>query len=662
MRKDKGLNGDLDRLPMLTWIMFLKFLDDMEQIARAGGAAGAAEVPPRHRTAVPLARLGGEGRRHHRRRVDQLSSTTRKPCGPTARKAPACSPICASLQGANGGDRRDVIATVFKGTINRMISGYLLRDVINKVSGIHFTSSEEIHTLGPLYESMLREMRDAAGDSGEFYTPRPVVRFMVEVTEPAARRRRARPGLRHRRLSRRGVQASAEAVQNRRGPADAAEPQHLRRRGQAAAVPACQMNLLLHGLDSPQIDPRQQPALQAHRDRRQGSRRRDPHQPALRRRGGARHPGQFPRRQADRRNGAALPPAHHAQAQRRQPKDPRHCGRAAVVVPNGTLFGDGVCARIKEELLKEFNLHTIVRLPNGVFAPYTSIPTNMLFFDRSGPTRMSGITSSRCPKAGRTTPRPQPIQFEEFAGCLAWWHGAGQHRAGRKRTCVESARRRVAAPTAATSTARTRAPRTSNISRPNNSPTTFLRKSSASRKSWRRSKRSWQRRRVKLGKLAKQRRDFVFIDDFTEYKRCRVQLHARGIVLRDVVLGAEIKTKKQQTCKPGDFLVAEIDAKVGGFGIVPDDLDGAIVSSHYFLFEVDENILNRRFLDYFIRTPAFCDQVTAQGSTNYAAIRPNDVLGYTFLLPRFPSSGGSWRGSKNWSPKSTKRAICGRRD
>ena len=141
---------------------------------------------------------------------------------------------------------------------------------------------------------------------------------------------------------------------------------------------------------------------------------------------------------------------------------------------------------------------------------------------------------------------------------------------------------------------------------------------------------------VQLGKLAKQRRDFIFIDDMTEYKRCRVQLHAQGIVLRDTVSGAEIKTKKQQTCKAGDFLVAEIDAKVGGFGIVPDDLDGAIVSSHYFLFEVDEGKLNRRFLDYFIRTPAFSDQVTAQGSTNYAAIRPTDVLGYHVPLPPLP--------------------------
>ncbi len=84
-----------------------------------------------------------------------------------------------TLTSSNGDDRRDVIATVFKGVQNRMVSGYLLRDVINKLNGIHFTTSDELHTLGALYESMLREMRDAAGDSGEFYTPRAVVRFMV---------------------------------------------------------------------------------------------------------------------------------------------------------------------------------------------------------------------------------------------------------------------------------------------------------------------------------------------------------------------------------------------------------------------------------------------------------------------------------------------------
>ncbi|MGI8688606.1 MAG: restriction endonuclease subunit S [Thermomicrobiales bacterium] len=138
---------------------------------------------------------------------------------------------------------------------------------------------------------------------------------------------------------------------------------------------------------------------------------------------------------------------------------------------------------------------------------------------------------------------------------------------------------------------------------------------------------------VPLNSAIRHRKEFIQINDLDTYKRCRVQLHAQGIVLRDIVAGAEVKTKMQQVCQAGDFLVAEIDAKVGGFGIVPNELDGAIVSSHYFLFDIDKCVLDRRFLDYYIRTPAFKDQVSAQGSTNYAAIRPAHVLAYHIPLP-----------------------------
>jgi type I restriction enzyme, S subunit len=134
--------------------------------------------------------------------------------------------------------------------------------------------------------------------------------------------------------------------------------------------------------------------------------------------------------------------------------------------------------------------------------------------------------------------------------------------------------------------------------------------------------------RVPLGEVLAHRKEFIEIDDLQAYKRCRVQLHAQGIVLRDTVQGLEIKTKKQQVCRAGEFLVAEIDAKLGGYGIVPPELDGAIVSSHYFLFGIDEHKIDRRFLGYFAKTPAFFEQVAAQGSTNYAAIRPGHVLAY----------------------------------
>lgn len=138
---------------------------------------------------------------------------------------------------------------------------------------------------------------------------------------------------------------------------------------------------------------------------------------------------------------------------------------------------------------------------------------------------------------------------------------------------------------------------------------------------------------VKLDEVLKHRKGFIEIDDFQKYKLCRVQNWARGVVLRSELLGTEIKTKKQQVCKAGDFLVAEIDAKMGGYGIVPNNLEGAVVSSHYFLYDVVTDKLDRDFLDFFVKTPQFFEQIKAEGSTNYAAIRPNDVLSYKIPLP-----------------------------
>ena len=174
MRKDKGLNGDLDRLPLLTWVMFLKFLDDMEQIreqeAKLSGKKYKPDIEPPYRWRDWASPEDGFTGDDLIRFVNQDEAMR-----PDGEKGVGLLAYLRSLQSANGHGRRDVIANVFRGVQNRMVSGYLLRDVVNKVNGIHFNSSEEIHTLSHFYETMLREMRDAAGDSGEFYTPRPVV-------------------------------------------------------------------------------------------------------------------------------------------------------------------------------------------------------------------------------------------------------------------------------------------------------------------------------------------------------------------------------------------------------------------------------------------------------------------------------------------------------
>ncbi len=384
MRKDKGLNGDLDRLPMLTWIMFLKFLDDAEQVRETEAKLAGKRFRP---AIEPPCRWRDWAAKEDGITGDELTAFINhdEAVRPDGTRGPGLFAYLRSLQGANGGDRRDVIATVFKGTVNRMQSGYLLRDVLNRINTIHFTSSEEIHTLGHLYESLLKEMRDAAGDSGEFYTPRPLVRFIVTVTNP--------------RLGETVLDPAAgtggflvEAFEHLKKQCKKAEDHARLQKGSLFGVEAkpmpyllCQMNLLLHGLESPEIDPAN--ALRfplreiGDKDRVDVIMTNPPF-------GGEEERGILGNFPEDKQTTeTALLFLQLIMRKLRRPIGGQKGGRCGMVVPNGTLFGDGVCARIKEELLKEFNLHTVVRLPNGVFAPYTSIPTNLLFFDRSGPTK-----------------------------------------------------------------------------------------------------------------------------------------------------------------------------------------------------------------------------------------------------------------------------------
>lgn len=144
-------------------------------------------------------------------------------------------------------------------------------------------------------------------------------------------------------------------------------------------------------------------------------------------------------------------------------------------------------------------------------------------------------------------------------------------------------------------------------------------------------------REAKLGELMRHRKTFIQISDQESYKRCRVQLHAKGIVLRDTVKGSEIRTKQQQVCRLNDFVVAEMDAKFGGYGVIRNGLENAIVSSHYFLFEPDEEKLSIDYLELLCQTDIIQSQIKATGSTNYAAIRPYHVLDITVPLPDLPT-------------------------
>lgn len=419
MRKDKGLNGDLDRLPMLTWIMFLKFLDDMELVeeeaSKLEGKKYKPVIEPPYRWRDWAAKADGITGDELLAFVNQEEAVR-----PDGSKGPGLLAYLRSLQSSNGKKRRDVVAQVFAGVVNRMISGYLLRDVINKVDGIHFSSSEELHTLGALYESMLREMRDAAGDSGEFYTPRPVVQFMVAVTNPQLGETVLDPACGTGGFLAEAYEHLAKQVKTTKDRRMLQEQSLFGQEAKPLPYMLGQMNLLLHGLEYPSIAYGNTLARKVTEigdsDRVDVILTNPPF-------GGEEEAGiknNFP---ADKQTSetALLFLQLIMRLLKRPEKNNGKPGRAAVVVPNGTLFGDGVCARIKEQLLKEFNLHTIVRLPNGVFAPYTSIPTNLLFFDRSGPTKEIWYYEIPLPEGRKSYTKTKPMQFEEFADCIKWF-------------------------------------------------------------------------------------------------------------------------------------------------------------------------------------------------------------------------------------------------
>ena len=414
MRKDKGLNGDLDRLPLLTWVIFLKFLDDMEQIeesrARLRGQKCQPTITFPYRWRDWAAHEGGITGSELNAFINQEEAI--RPDGSRGQG------LFNHLSGLHNGptSRKRVIASVFSRLSNRMQSGYLLRDVINQVNQIHFESQDELFTLGHLYESMLREMRDSAGDSGEFYTPRPVVRFMVRVINPRLGELILDPAcgtggflveaFRH-------MSEQVQTVEDRRA---------LQREsicgGEAKPLPflLCQMNLLLHGLEAPQIDPENSLRFPINeigeRDRVDVIVTNPPF-------GGEEERGilnNFPENKRTTETTLLF-----LQLIMRRLKRGSTPGRAAVVVPNGTLSNPGVCDRLREELLRDFNLHTIVRLPNGVFAPYTPIPTNIIFFDCERATDEVWFYRLPIPDGRKNYTKTKPLHFDEFHDCLEWW-------------------------------------------------------------------------------------------------------------------------------------------------------------------------------------------------------------------------------------------------
>lgn len=398
MRKDVGVDGDAQRLSQLVWMLFLKIFDDRESEWEILDDEYKSPLPQKYRWRNWAANDEGMTGEELKTFID--------------------FELFPKLQGlqAKGGDKRaHVIRGVFEDAYNYMKSGQLIRQVINKIEeGIHFNKAKERHTFGEMYEQLLRDLQ-AAGNAGEFYTPRAVTEFMVRMVNPRLGEKIMDPA-----CGTGGFLTCAIEHVRRSKDMKTVEDEELLQANifgiEKKPLPhlLCTTNMILHGIDVPS------------NIQHKNSLSRQLNDWALSERvdvivtnppfGGVEEDGietNFPATFRTRETAdlflvlimKLLKPG----------------GRAAVVLPDGFLFGEGIKTRVKEKLLEDCNLHTIVRLPNSVFAPYTGIKTNLLFFTKGTPTKHIWYYEHTLPAGVKAYNKTRPMKVEEFAPLEQWW-------------------------------------------------------------------------------------------------------------------------------------------------------------------------------------------------------------------------------------------------
>jgi len=393
MRKAAGTYGDAQRLEQLGWMFFLKIFDDSEKELVLLRANFRSPLPKHLRWSNwaddDEGFTGGT-------LLDFVNNI-----------------LLPRLKALNGGGRIvGLIRMAFEDANNYMKNGSLMRQVINKINGIDFNASDDRHMFGDIYEKLLKDLQ-SAGNAGEFYTPRAVTQFIVDQVNPRLGETVLDPAcgtggflvcaIEHLRKQvkteahERQIQECISGIEKKHLP-------HI----------LCMTNLLLHGIAVP-ANVRHDNTL-ARPLRHWGQKKRVDvivTNPPF---GGMEEDGiesNFPTEFRTRETAdlflvllmKILKPG----------------GRAGLVLPDGTLFGNGVKTRIKEALLTECNLHTIVRLPNGVFNPYTSIRANLLFFTKSTPTQEVWYYEHPYPPDAKSYNKGKPIRIEEFEAEKKWW-------------------------------------------------------------------------------------------------------------------------------------------------------------------------------------------------------------------------------------------------
>ena len=396
MRKDQGVSGDAQRIEQLGWMITLKIIDDKD--------AELELLSDNYQSPIPKGL--------------QWRNWAADPEGMTGEQLKAfidqqLFPGLNNLDISSGSKRALIIREIFEGTNNYMKNGTIIRQVLNQLNEINFNVSEDRHLFGDIYETILRDLQ-SAGNYGEFYTPRAITEFMTDIINPRLGEKVLDPA-----CGTGGFLTSAIdniRKQDIKNVEDLKTLEETIHGLEFKPLPfmLCVTNLILHDIEVPNVDytdslNREYTSIGA-KDRVDVILANPPFGASVTDGVQTNYPLNY--RTTESADLFLL-------LMMRYLKDG---GRAAIVLPDGSLTGDGVKQRIREHFLANCNVHTIVRLPNSVFQPYASVATNLLFFTKGEPTKEIWYWEHRLPDGVKAYSKTKPIQKQEFDGLKDWWN------------------------------------------------------------------------------------------------------------------------------------------------------------------------------------------------------------------------------------------------
>jgi len=400
MRNDAGINGDAQRIEQIAWMLFLKVYDAKEQDWKINDDDYESIIPEECR----WINWAHDDRSGSAMTGDALLNFVNNTLFPTLKglEVDPETPI-----------KKSIVKTTFEDANQYMKDGVLLRQVINIIDELDLGDYEESHAFGEIYESILRELQ-SAGSSGEFYTPRAVTEFMVKMIRPKIGETCADFAC--------GTGGFLTSWLKELSPQIGDSEEKLAQYNNSIygiekkqfPYMLCITNMLLHDIDVPQVyhdNSLIRDVLDYTEDDQFSVVLMNPPYGGSEKTEVKNH---FPADLASSETADLFMSVIMYRL--------RENGRAAVILPDGFLFGtDNAKVAIKKKLLSEFNLHTVIRMPHSVFAPYTSITTNILFFERTGPTKETWFYRLDMPEGYKNFSKTKPMKLEHFAPAEEWW-------------------------------------------------------------------------------------------------------------------------------------------------------------------------------------------------------------------------------------------------